>query len=70
MNFKKVFNFFEINFELLKNNQEKKDADDEEYRVDIMVNCDKESVKATSSDLAKPASGMLILKGFKKFSFN
>ena len=35
-----------------------------------MVNCDKESVKATSSDLAKPASGMLILKGFKKFSFN
>ena len=65
MNFKKVFNFFEINFELLKINQEKKDADDEEYRVDIMVNCDKESVKATSSDLAKPASGMSVLNGLK-----
>ena len=38
--------------------KEKKDAEDEEYRVDVMVNCDKDTVKSTSTDVAKPAKGM------------
>ena len=37
--------------------REKKDPDDEEYRVDVMVNCDKETIKATSSNIAQPAKG-------------
>ena len=37
--------------------KEKKDVEDEEYRVDVMVNCDKDTVKSTSTDVAKPAKG-------------
>jgi len=37
--------------------KEKKDPDDEEYRVDVMVNCDKDTIKATSSNIAQPAKG-------------
>jgi len=48
--------------------KEKKDAEDEEYRVDVMVNCDKDTVKSTSTDVAKPAkdgvSGQMEVIGF------
>ena len=37
--------------------KEKKDPDDEEYRVDVMVSCDKDSIKASSSNIAQPAKG-------------
>ena len=43
--------------------KEKKDPDDEEYRVDIMVNCDKDTIKSSSSSIAQPAKG-------KKFYHN
>ena len=31
--------------------------DEPVYRVDVMVQCDKESVKSTSSEIARPATG-------------
>ena len=38
--------------------------DEPVYRVDVMVHCDKNSVKSNSSEIAQPAKGKIKKKGF------
>ena len=53
---------------IIVNFKKEKNTNPEEepvYRVDVMCNCDKDSVKSNSSELAKPAKGKYSKKDFE-----